>query len=90
MRTPITDPRCCGLGGDPFHGRRLDALQRREVGPLLVVGVRVELSSRKTEFPALGPVLERQRDEVSEAAARHRVLARKQPIVGVHAELVPP
>jgi len=35
-------------------------------------------------------VLERQRDQIAEASARHRILAREQPVIGVHAELVAP
>ena len=37
-----------------------------------------------------GPVLKRQRDQVAEASSRHRVLAREQSVVGVHAQLVTP
>jgi hypothetical protein len=33
-------------------------------------------------------MLERQRDQISEPAPRHSVLARKEPVVGFHAELV--
>jgi hypothetical protein len=35
------------------------------------------------------PSLQRERDEIAEAAARHRVLARKQPVVGLEADLRP-
>src|SRR5882672_8285978 len=37
-----------------------------------------------------GLVLQWQRNEVSEAAAGHRVLVGKESVVGLHAELVPP
>jgi hypothetical protein len=33
-------------------------------------------------------LLERQSDEVSEPAVRHRVLTREQPVVGIEADLV--
>ena len=79
------------LAGDQLDGRRIDARQRGEIGPLLVIGVRTKLVVEENRVSLRsGPVLQRQRDEVSESTARHRVLARKEPIVGFHAELVPP
>src|SRR5262245_29952381 len=35
------------------------------------------------------PSLQREHNEIAEAAARHRVLARKQPVVGLEADLRP-
>ena len=54
----------------------------------MIVGIRVQLVVEEdgvTLLPRL--VLERQCDKGPEPA-RHRVLARKEPVVGLHAELV--
>ncbi len=89
-RTPTTLP--ARLASDAIRST-VDAsirVDRREVRPLLLVGKRYEVVVEK-DGVALLPraMLERQGDQVAEAAARHRVLAREQPVVGVHAELVP-
>jgi hypothetical protein len=58
--------------------------------PLLVIGVGTKSVIEKDRVSQRPwPVLQRQRDEIAESTARHRVLARKEPVVGVHAELVP-
>ena len=59
------------------------------MSPLLLVGKRYEVVVEKDRVALLPrSVLERQGDQVSEATPRHRVLAGKQPVVGVHAKLV--
>src|SRR5207302_9857656 len=60
-----------------------------EVRPLLLFGERYKIVIEKDRVALLPrSVLERQGDQVSEATARNRVLAGKQPVVGVHAKLV--
>ena len=57
--------------------------------PLLLVGERYKVVVEKDRVALLPrSVLERQRNQVSEASPRHGVLAGKQPIVRVHAKLV--
>ena len=58
-----------------------------EMAPL--VGPRVEAIVEEERVPLLHRLsLERQGDEVSEAPARHRVLVREEPVVGLHPDLV--
>ncbi len=71
------------LAVDPGHGR--------QVGPLLIARQGLELVVEEHGVPLLpGPALQGQCDQVAKAAPRHAVLAREQPIVGIHAELVSP
>ena len=81
--------RALRLCGDPFDSLRRNAPGGGQGGPLLRVRVGVEVRVEEDRVPLLPwPVLERQRDEVPEAAARHRVLTREEPVVRVHAQLV--
>ena len=69
------------VGGEPRHSGEVRPLVRPR--PERVVDEqRVALLARL--------VLERQGDEVAEAAARHGVLVREEPVVRLHAELVAP
>ena len=82
-------PRDGRIAGDPFDRSGVDPPNGREDGPLLVVGVGVHLVVEEDRVALLPrAVLKGQRDEVAETCARHRVLARKEPVVRVHAELV--
>jgi hypothetical protein len=78
--------------GDP--NRLLDLLptepvQACEEGPL--IDPRIEIGVEKDAVPQIPRrLLQRQRDHAAEAALRHRVLAREEPVVGVEAELRPP
>src|SRR5262245_1695584 len=63
-------------------------MQRGQEHPL--IGKRLELVVDEYAVAVLArPPLQRERDEIAEAAARHRVLARKQPVVGLEADLWP-
>ena len=55
-----------------------------------MIGMRLELVVDEHAVAALArPSLQRKRDEIAEAAARHRVLARKQSVVGLEADFWP-
>src|SRR5215831_15403254 len=63
-------------------------MQRGQERPL--IGMRLELVVDEHAVAALArPSLQGERDEIAEAAAWHRVLARKQPVVGLEADLRP-
>jgi hypothetical protein len=55
-----------------------------------LIGKRLEIVVDEHAVAAFArPSLQRECDEIAEAAARHRVLARKQPVVGIEADLRP-
>lgn len=76
---------------DSLDGPLVDRWYGRQVGPLFVTRQGLELIVEEHRVALLaGGVLERQRDEVAEAAPRQRILAWEEPVVGVHAQLVAP
>ena len=78
-----------GFSRDGLDGCRGDPGKRREVGPL--VSVRHELVVHEQRVALLArAVLEWESNEVPEAAPGHGVLAREEPIVRCHAELMSP
>lgn len=80
-----------GISRNSLDGPQVDRRHGRQVGPLLIVRQGLELIVEEHGVPLLTRgVLERQRDEVAEAAPRQRVLAWEEPVVGVHAQLVAP
>src|SRR6185437_1287455 len=67
------------LCDNPFQCRDRDAFGSSEDGPLSVVRVGIQVLVQEDRVALLAwAVLERQGDEVPEAPARHRVLAREQ------------
>ena len=55
-----------------------------------MIGMRLELVVDEHAVAGLArPSLQRQGDQVAETSARHRVLAREQPVVGLEADLRP-
>ena len=82
-------PRPDGLRCELLDASGRDPLDRREERPL--IGVRREslVEELRVARGASG-VLERQRDEVAESPARHRVLVGEQPVVGAEREVMAP
>ncbi len=79
-----------GLGlGHQGHGRgAVQAPQRGQEGPLVVERPELVVDEQAVA-PLAGAPLQRQGDQVAEAAGRHGVLAREQPVVGGEPDLGP-
>jgi hypothetical protein len=78
----------CGISRDRLHHGSLDSRNRREVRPLVRVWFEIDIQKDRIAVLAC-VVLKGQRDQVAEAFSRHRVLVWAEPIVRLHAELMP-
>jgi hypothetical protein len=79
------------LARDPCHHVRVDAADRCEVGPLLVVREGSELVVHEDGVAVPSRfALQRQGNQVAKTAAGQRVLTREEPIVRVQTQLVAP
>ncbi|PTW96677.1 hypothetical protein C8N33_1247 [Pararhodobacter aggregans] len=62
--------------------------QRRQIRPLVFVWLKILIEEDAIADPP-GTVLERQRDQVSKAASGHRILVRKEAVIGRKSDLWP-